>query len=97
MLETVIQKEIITYLNKLKDTYVYKQHNIAPANRKNNVNIGQSDIIGLHKGKFLAIEVKQPNKKATPKQEKYINKINSCGGIGFVAHSLQEVKDILGV
>lgn len=57
--------------------------------------IGSADLIGWYKGKFLAIEVKQPGKNATPDQQNFINQVNDSGGIAFVAHSVDEaVKEL---
>jgi len=56
---------------------------------------GSSDIIGLFKGRFLAIEVKIPGKNPTPEQKKFINNINKAGGIAFVARSADDVKNFL--
>ena len=53
--------------------------------------IGVSDILGiLPDGLFLAIEVKKNEKeKLRPSQVEFIEQINSSGGIGFVAFSLE--------
>lgn len=56
---------------------------------------GISDLLGIYKGRFVAIEVKLPsNKKGTTRlQDWFINTINACGGLGFVARSVQEVEE----
>lgn len=55
---------------------------------------GISDLIGIYKGRFVAIEVKTPdNKKGTTKlQDWFIEQVNSCGGLGFVARSVEEIE-----
>lgn len=53
---------------------------------------GSSDLIGVYKGRFLAIEVKMPNKKPSLEQIKFINWINEKGGIAFVATCAEDVK-----
>lgn len=57
---------------------------------------GVSDILGLWKGKFLAIEVKAPKGYLTPEQKAFIAKVRSEGGIAFVARSIDDVKRELG-
>ena len=62
----------------------------------NNIGIyakaGVSDIIACIKGRFVAIEVKRPGKKPTQLQENFIKAVNTVGGLGFGADSLDEVK-----
>lgn len=53
---------------------------------------GVSDILGLYKGRFLAIEVKVPKKYPTPEQKEFIAQVNARGGIAFVARSLADVE-----
>ena len=51
--------------------------------------VGIPDIVGLHKGKFIAIEVKAPGKEKnlTKIQEACIEKIKLAGGIAFMSSS----------
>lgn len=52
--------------------------------------VGSSDLIGwTNDGKFLAIEVKRPGKKPTAQQKLFIDTVNSYGGIGIVATSVE--------
>ena len=54
---------------------------------------GSSDIIGiLPGGQFLAIEVKRPGNKPTPDQDAFMEKINTLGGVAFVAYSIDDVE-----
>lgn len=52
---------------------------------------GIADILGIYEGKFLAIEVKRPGLSPTEKQSKFLDAVNRAGGIGFVAHSVDDV------
>ena len=65
---------------------------------------GVSDIIGIHKGKFIAIEVKRKDASRCPykcnhnvcvEQRAFLNHVNTEGGIGFVARSIDDVVDRL--
>lgn len=51
--------------------------------------VGIPDIVGLHKGRFIAIEVKAlgKEKNLTKIQEACINKIKLAGGIAFMSSS----------
>jgi hypothetical protein len=56
---------------------------------------GSSDLIGLTPcGKFLAIEVKGANGKATPEQERFIAAVLAKGGRAGVARSVKEALEI---
>lgn len=48
-------------------------------------------------GQFLAIEVKHPGGKVSPEQVAFLQTVVRAGGIGFVAHSVDEVKEKLGI
>lgn len=54
---------------------------------------GIADLIGVYKGRFIAIEVKLPeNKKGVTKlQAWFLDKVNDAGGEGFVATGLPDV------
>lgn len=54
--------------------------------------VGSSDILGIFKGKPLAIEVKKPEGKVSEKQAQFIERFNKEGGIAFVARSVFDVK-----
>ena len=89
--ETAIVNKIKKYLSDFEEAYFFKIHG-GPMQMA-----GISDLIGIYKGRFVAIEIKTPeNKKGVTKlQKKFIDKINSCGGLGFVACSVQEVEENL--
>ena len=57
------------------------------------------DILGvLPDGRFLAIEVKKDSKgKASKGQQEFLDTINQNGGIGFVAFSIECVKQALDI
>jgi hypothetical protein len=58
---------------------------------------GIPDIIGCFKGRFIGIELKAPNGKVSEYQQRFIDNINAAGGIGFVARTLDEVIEGLGL
>ena len=58
---------------------------------------GISDILGIWEGKFLAIEVKTKIGRVSTHQVKFIDSVNNAGGLAFVARSVDDVIDKLGV
>ena len=57
---------------------------------------GTSDILGIMKGgRFLAIEVKSKRGKVSKEQKAFLYRVNKLGGLGFVARSLEEVRNEL--
>ena len=58
---------------------------------------GVPDILGVWQGRFLGIEVKRPSGIVSPAQEAFIANINKAGGLAFVARSVDDVIDHLGV
>jgi hypothetical protein len=58
---------------------------------------GISDILGIYRGRFLAIEVKRPGGKLTPDQQRFLDRVKIEGGISFVARSVDDVVEGLGV
>ena len=62
---------------------------------------GASDIFAIEPrtGRFVAIEVKKPNTldTVTPEQQFFIDRMNRVGAIAFVATSVDEVAQQLGI
>ena len=58
---------------------------------------GVPDILACHKGRFIGIELKAPNGKVSDQQTEFLKRINDAGGIGFVARTLDDVIDGLGL
>lgn len=56
---------------------------------------GTSDIIGLYRMRFLAIEVKNGKNLPTEVQVRFLETVRECGGIGIVAYSLDDVISVL--
>lgn len=58
-------------------------------------NPGGSDLVGIFKGKFLAIECKAPGKNPTPEQQLFIDMVNKLGGIAGVVRSADDLRKLL--
>jgi len=81
--ESKIQTDIIRYVKSLTG-YVLRPITCTEA--------GHPDIICLVQGTMFGIEVKQPGKNPTALQKKRLEQIESAGGCGIVAHSVDDVK-----
>ena len=89
--EADITKQIRDILN-LKGIWHWKQWQ-GPMSQPR----GVSDILGCFEGRLLAIEIKVPGRYLTPDQALFINSVNAYGGIGFVAYSVEDVIEKLGI
>lgn len=56
---------------------------------------GSSDLIGIFKGRFTALEIKQPGKHPTPEQKAFIDAVNKAGGIAAVITDPSQLENIL--
>jgi hypothetical protein len=72
MLEKTLQAKILRYLKTMPNCWTVKT---ITSNKS-----GVPDIIACINGKFVAIEVKQKNQKATPIQEYNGKKIQEANG-----------------
>ena len=90
MRESVIQKDIVDYLESL-GCYVTK---VIKANKN-----GVPDILFCHDGHFYAVEVKRRGNKgrATPLQRLHIRLIQNSGGRAIVADCVEDVQKLLGL
>ena len=87
-LEKDVQARIMTYL-KTTSGHFFKVAQ-GPFSKK-----GVSDIIGVHNGMFIAIEVKVAPNKATALQNYFISKIIGAGGVGVVVYSVNDVRELI--
>lgn len=105
MNETAIVTRILDYLT-LRGYFVYRNNTGATKYKDERGRVrfvrygyvGSSDILGMTRdGKYLAIEVKTPERanNVSPAQAKFINIVNNGGGVAFVATSIEEVADKL--
>ena len=73
----------------MEDLYFFKEHGGLYGTA------GVPDIICCYKGRFIALEVKAPDGKATALQDATIRRIIGAGGIARIVRSLEEVKEII--
>ena len=88
-LERVLTKEALAWLNDLPQSHFFKVHG-GPYQ-----STGISDLIGVFRGQFVAIELKVGYNTATPRQKWFLGKITEAKGAATVCRSLDEVKQVM--
>lgn len=58
---------------------------------------GVPDIIGCFKGRLIGIEIKAEKGIVSDYQKEFIDRINKAGGLAFVARSVDDVIEGLGL
>ena len=96
MRESEIQKDILDYLYYKPGLFWRNQPNGLMSKRrkatsKHSFN-GVSDILGILKGRFIAIEVKTSTGKPSKEQVDFIAQVNALGGKAFIARSIEDVE-----
>ena len=86
--ETKLVVQFRERLNEYEESFFFKIHG-GPMQMA-----GISDLVGVFRGRFVAIEVKTPeNRKGPTKiQAWFLDRVNKCGGVGFVARSWSEIE-----
>ena len=89
--ETKVVKSIMEMLDTSFPGFYFKTHGGLYQR------IGLPDILGVHRGRFIGIEVKCPGKEdtLTKVQEKTLYIINLYGGVGFMSTSPEDTKSKL--
>ena len=89
--ETKVVKSIMKMLDTSFPGFYFKTHGGLYQR------IGLPDILGVHRGRFIGIEVKCPGKEdtLTKVQEKTLYIINLYGGVGFMSTSSEDTKSKL--
>lgn len=88
-LESSVVSTLIKWLNKQAGVKAQKTHG-------SSLRMGTPDIIGCWQGRMFTIEVKRPGSNAvTALQNKELEGWRRAGAIVGVAHSLDELKEIL--
>ena len=86
--EIAIVRAILRDLNSRPETYARKTHGGRYAN-------GWPDVVGCHRGRMLALEVKRPGGKPTPLQVAEIAKWEKAGAIAAIVYSVDDVRLLL--
>ena len=86
--ETKVVKKILEMLENSFPGFYFKTHGGLYQR------IGLPDILGVHRGRLIGIEVKCPGKEdtLTKNQEKTLRLIRLYGGVGFMSTSTEDTK-----
>jgi hypothetical protein len=93
--EADIQRQILQYLGLRH--FCWRNNTGGFRNKRDHFyqfgKVGSGDILGVKKptGQFFSIEVKKKGKKPTDHQIEFMGKVQSAGGIAFVAYSVDDV------
>jgi len=87
--EKNLQENILKYLRKVPDSFVYKIHG-----SKYGIS-GLPDICFVWQGKPYYFEVKAPGGKLTAQQAQRIEELHAAGAIVAVVSSAKEVRGII--
>lgn len=103
--EKQIESQILDWLNLQPEVFAFKINTTGiydPTRKcfrtiKNpHIHKGTSDIIGLKKGRFFAIEVKAGKNVPSQEQDSFLHEVLYHGGKECVAYSLEHAMDFLG-
>jgi Holliday junction resolvase len=86
--EAIIHRQIIAHLRNL-GAWVFKVHG-SPYQT-----VGVPDLLVGYRGRFYAMEVKQPGKKLTLVQAKVIEDIRATGAVAGRVESVEEAVALL--
>ena len=101
--EQRIKNEILSYLSSLPDGFFYPIDSTGiydPTKKifrkKNSIYHirGVSDILGVYRGRPIAIEVKSKVGVVSDYQKNFIQRFTQAGGIAIVARSVEDVKNL---
>jgi len=88
--EKKVQKDIIEYLTK-KGILHYRQNSGSKGYIKFCSINGISDIVCIHQGRYVGIEVKDVKGKQSKDQILFEKNLNNAGGLYILAKSLKDV------
>lgn len=98
--ETDIQAQLLAWLNLQPGAFFFRVNSGAIVGSyegrrrfiKFNSAPGCSDLIGVWRGRFAAIEVKRPGNQPTPRQLAFLERVRRSGGLALVATSLADLE-----
>lgn len=97
--ERDIQRAILTWLKvqyPKPDTKFWRvpigPNIVGSSTRAKNPLASFPDILLLHRGRFIGMEIKAPGESLSPGQHDMREDIHDAGGLYFVCHSLEEAQ-----
>jgi hypothetical protein len=104
--EFLIETSILQFLNMVPGCFAFKvetrgyynpKKGIYQKNKSKFVIPGTSDIIGIYKGRFFALEVKSATGTASDDQRIFIASIKGCGGIAGIVRGIPDACELLDI
>lgn len=83
-------KSIFTFKVRTTGTFDQKLGRFRGASRL--YKTGVSDILGIYKGRFIAIEVKAPKGRLSPNQILFQQEVKEHGGIALTIRSVEQLE-----
>ena len=99
--EKALEKLILDWLNTIKGCFAFKVNTTGIYDPKKrilrkitnpHIHKGTSDILGLYRGRFFAIEVKHGYGKPSKQQKLFITRVVSNGGVAWTTNNFEETK-----
>lgn len=103
--ENLIKRQICAYL-KARGALIFVHDSVGifdPIRKVYRVNQdpyrrkGVSDLLGIWKARFLAIEVKVKGRYPTKEQKQFLKDVAEAGGIAILARSTKDVEEALSL
>lgn len=101
--EKLIENEILSYLSfrdifafKVKSQGTYDQKEGRFRRPSKHYRRGTADILGIYKGRPLAIEVKSEKGRLSVHQRMFLDSFIKYGGIALVSRSVEQLEKQLG-
>lgn len=86
MTEKSLTVKVLAYLRTVPDSTWFKVHGGMYQQS------GISDIIGVVRGRFVAIELKVGKNRPTALQSRFLDEVRRALGIGIVAYDVETIK-----
>lgn len=99
--EGQLQDAIRLALGCMPDVTLWRNnvgHAVMTGNRRVTFGVGGpggSDLIGMFRGRFLAIEIKTPRGRQSPEQRQFQQLVESKGGVYLMPRSVQHATSML--
>lgn len=93
MKEVEIQRQILQRLALVPEASFMRNSIDSRGKYKRGLGEGSADIIGVVRGRFVALEVKRPGERQRPAQLEWASKVILAGGVYSLVTSVEEAVD----
>lgn len=101
-LEIAIESECLAWLNSVPGVFAWKNHTAGFFDPKRRIFRrhhspwairGTSDILGVYRGRLIAVEVKAKGGRISSEQSLFIDRVREFGALACVVWSLDELRE----